>query len=132
MTDEIGHDCGIALVRLLKPLEYYQLKYGTWMYGLEKLYLLMEKQRNRGQDGAGVVCVKFDMEPGNEFIFRHRSIKENSIDHVFRKIQDDFDEIKKDRGTSGTHPILPISRATSALARFQTSFQVSRSRRGMA
>lgn len=96
MTDEIGHDCGIALVRLLKPLEYYQLKYGTWMYGLEKLYLLMEKQRNRGQDGAGVVCVKFDMEPGNEFIFRHRSIKENSIDHVFRKIQDDFDEIKKD------------------------------------
>src|SRR5208283_1133909 len=96
MTDELGHDCGIAFVRLLKPLEYYQLKYGTWMYGLEKLYLLMEKQRNRGQDGAGVVCVKFDMEPGNEYIFRHRSIKDNSIDHVFRKIQDDFDDIAKE------------------------------------
>ncbi len=96
MTDALEHDCGIALVRLLKPLEYYQLKYGTWMYGLQKLYLLMEKQRNRGQDGAGVVCVKLDMEPGNEFIFRHRSIKDNSIDHVFKKIQDGLDESEKD------------------------------------
>ena len=86
MSDALQHDCGIAMVRLLKPLEYYQLKYGTWMYGLQKLYLLMEKQRNRGQDGAGVVCLKFDMEPGKEYINRHRSIEENSIDHVFRKI----------------------------------------------
>jgi amidophosphoribosyltransferase len=92
MTDALQHDCGIAMVRLLKPLEYYQLKYGTWMYGLQKLYLLMEKQRNRGQDGAGAVCIKFDMEPGNEYIFRHRSIEENSIDHVFRKINADIDE----------------------------------------
>ncbi len=96
MTDALEHDCGIALVRLLKPLEYYQLKYGSWMYGLQKLYLLMEKQRNRGQDGAGVVCLKLDMEPGNEFIYRHRSVKENSIDHVFRKIQDDLDESIKE------------------------------------
>ena len=92
MTDALQHDCGIALVRLLKPLEYYQLKYGTWMYGLQKLYLLMEKQRNRGQDGAGIVSIKYDVEPGNEYIFRHRSIKDNSIDHVFKKIYDDIDE----------------------------------------
>ncbi len=96
MSDELQHDCGIAMVRLLKPLEYYQLKYGTWMYGLQKLYLLMEKQRNRGQDGAGVACLKLDSEPGREFIHRHRSIEDNSIDHVFRKINKDFDDIKKD------------------------------------
>lgn len=93
MTDALEHDCGIAMVRLLKPLQYYHLKYGTWMYGLQKLYLLMEKQRNRGQDGAGVVCLKLDMEPGNEYIYRHRSIKDNSIDHVFKKIGDDLEEI---------------------------------------
>lgn len=96
MSDALQHDCGIAMVRLLKPLEYYQLKYGTWMYGLQKLYLLMEKQRNRGQDGAGVVCLKFDSEPGREYIHRHRSIEENSIDHVFRKINKDFDDATKD------------------------------------
>ncbi len=96
MSDALQHDCGIAMVRLLKPLEYYQLKYGTWMYGLQKLYLLMEKQRNRGQDGAGVACLKFDSEPGREFIHRHRSIEDNSIDHVFRKINKDFEDIGKD------------------------------------
>ncbi|MDP4208727.1 MAG: amidophosphoribosyltransferase [Bacteroidota bacterium] len=95
MTDALEHDCGIAMVRLLKPLEYYQLKYGTWMYGLQKLYLLMEKQRNRGQDGAGLVSLKFDTDPGNEYIHRHRSIEENSIDHIFRKIYHDFDEVTK-------------------------------------
>lgn len=86
MTDQLEHDCGIALVRLLKPLEYYQSKYGTWQYGLQKLYLIMEKERNRGQDGTGVMCVKLDMEPGNEFIFRERSVAENSIGVVFKKI----------------------------------------------
>lgn len=91
MSDSLQHDCGIAMVRLLKPLEYYQLKYGTWMYGLQKLYLLMEKQRNRGQDGAGVACIKFDMEPGHEYIYRHRSVEDNSIDHVFRKINEDIE-----------------------------------------
>lgn len=96
MTDALQHDCGIAMVRLLKPLEYYQLKYGTWMYGLQKLYLLMEKQRNRGQDGAGLACVKFDPKPGNEYIHRHRSIEENSIDHIFRKVYRDFDEVTKE------------------------------------
>ena len=67
MTDLVNHECGIALLRLLKPLEYYQLKYGTWRYGLNKLYLLMEKQHNRGQDGAGIASVKFDLGPGSCF-----------------------------------------------------------------
>lgn len=98
MTDQLQHDCGIALVRLLKPLEYYQLKYGTWQYGLQKLYLIMEKERNRGQDGTGVMCVKLDMEPGNEFIFRERSIEENSIGVVFKKISGYLeDQEKKNR-----------------------------------
>jgi amidophosphoribosyltransferase len=96
MTDALQHDCGIALVRLLKPLEYYHLKYGTWMYGLQKLYLLMEKQRNRGQDGAGAVCLKFDVEPGNEYIHRQRSIEENSIDHIFRDIYGEIDDMVKE------------------------------------
>jgi amidophosphoribosyltransferase len=74
MSDAIKHECGIALVRLLKPLEYYQFKYGTWRYGLQKLYLLMEKQHNRGQDGAGVVSVKLNQKPGNKYINRYRSI----------------------------------------------------------
>ncbi|MFI5164589.1 MAG: amidophosphoribosyltransferase, partial [Bacteroidia bacterium] len=64
MSESIKHECGIALLRLLKPLSYYREKYGTALYGINKLYLLMEKQRNRGQDGAGVVNIKFDVEPG--------------------------------------------------------------------
>ena len=72
MSDQIKHECGIALLRLRKPLEYYQIKYGTWMYGIQKLYLLMEKQRNRGQDGAGVASIKFDPKPGHKYIDRIR------------------------------------------------------------
>ena len=64
--EELKHECGVAMVRLLKPLSYYQQKYGTWMYGLNKLYLMMEKQHNRGQEGAGMACVKLGREPGNE------------------------------------------------------------------
>ena len=64
MSDVINHECGIAFIRLLKPLEYYREKYGSYLYGLNRLYILMEKQRNRGQDGAGVVGVKLDMGPG--------------------------------------------------------------------
>jgi amidophosphoribosyltransferase len=94
MTDAINHECGIALVRLLKPLEYYQLKYGTWKYGINKLYLLMEKQHNRGQDGAGISSVKFDLKPGKQYIHRERSVKQAAIDDVFkaiRKHSDKFD-----------------------------------------
>ncbi|RLD60441.1 MAG: amidophosphoribosyltransferase [Bacteroidetes bacterium] len=86
MSEQIKHECGIALVRLLKPLEYYQSKYGTWQYGLQKLYLLMEKQRNRGQDGAGVACVKFDLQPGNKYIHRVRSNASMPIVNVFDEI----------------------------------------------
>ena len=68
MSDSIKHECGIALVRLLKPLDYYLEKYGTATYGINKLYLLMEKQHNRGQDGAGVANIKFDMNPGERYI----------------------------------------------------------------
>ncbi len=87
MSDQIKHECGIALIRLLKPLEYYQLKYGTWMYGLQKLYLLMEKQHNRGQDGAGVASIKFNLKPGYRYIDRVRSNSSSSIREVFDSIQ---------------------------------------------
>ena len=90
MSDEIKHQCGIALIRLLKPLEYYQLKYGTWRYGLQKLYLLMEKQHNRGQDGAGVVTLKFDLESGHEYINQYKSNEESAIDNIFKKVNKNF------------------------------------------
>lgn len=86
MSELIKHECGIALIRLRKPLSYYQEKYGTWQYGLNKLYLLMEKQHNRGQDGAGVVSVKLNLKPGQEYVNRYRSIEQNPIKDVFDKI----------------------------------------------
>jgi amidophosphoribosyltransferase len=93
MTDGIKHECGIALVRLLKPLEYYQLKYGNWNYGLNKLYLLMEKQHNRGQDGAGIACIKFDQKPGKQYIHRERSVKQAAINDIFKGIRRQFEKI---------------------------------------
>ena len=86
MSDQIKHECGIALIRLLKPLSYYKKKYGTWRYGLNKLYLLMEKQHNRGQDGAGMVCVKDHLPPGSAYMNRYRSIDQNPILDVFDKV----------------------------------------------
>lgn len=83
MSEQIKHECGIALIRLLKPLEYYQLKYGTWRYGLHKLYLLMEKQHNRGQDGAGLTTIKFDLAPGKKYIDRERSNSSTPIKDIF-------------------------------------------------
>lgn len=83
MSEQIKHECGIALIRLLKPMEYYHLKYGTWQYGLQKLYLLMEKQHNRGQDGAGLTSLKFDLEPGKRYIDRERSNSDSSIKDIF-------------------------------------------------
>ncbi|MFB6341979.1 amidophosphoribosyltransferase [Saccharicrinis sp. FJH62] len=96
MSDQIKHECGIALIRLLKPIEYYKEKYGSWMYGLNRLYLMMEKQHNRGQDGAGVVSVKIDQRPGTEYIFRERSIKQNPIQAIFKNIYGSFDEFTND------------------------------------
>lgn len=95
MSDEIKHKCGIALVRLLKPLEHYQIKYGSWQYGLQKLYLLMEKQRNRGQDGAGVVSLKFDMPSGHKYFSRQRSTKASAISDIFEKIYKPFLKLEK-------------------------------------
>lgn len=86
MSELIKHECGVALIRLKKPLSYYQEKYGTWQYGVNKLYLLMEKQHNRGQDGAGVVSVKMNLKPGQEYISRYRSIEPNPIKDVFDKV----------------------------------------------
>ncbi len=90
MTDIIKHECGIAMIRLLKPLDYYQKKYGTWQYGLDKLYLLMEKQHNRGQEGAGLGAVKLEASPGNEFIFRERAQGSGAISEIFGKVHDSF------------------------------------------
>ena len=87
MSDPIKHECGIAFVRLRKPLEYYVEKYGTAFYGLNKMYLLMEKQRNRGQDGAGLANIKLNTEPGTRYISRYRSVDTNSIGDIFGKVQ---------------------------------------------
>ena len=90
MSEQIKHECGISLIRLLKPLEYYQLKYGTWQYGVNKLHLLMEKQHNRGQDGAGAVGVRINMSSGKEYMFRHRSVDPNPMKDIFDKIYKQF------------------------------------------
>jgi amidophosphoribosyltransferase len=95
MSEQIKHECGIALIRLLKPYQYYIDKYGTPMYGLNKLYLLMEKQHNRGQDGAGVATIKFDIPPGTRYISRYRSTSPTAIKDIFGKINDKFIEANK-------------------------------------
>ena len=88
--EQLKHECGVAMVRLLKPLSYYEAKYGTWMYGLNKLYLLMEKQHNRGQEGAGLACVKMEAAPGEEFIFRERGLGGGAIQEIFGNVQKNF------------------------------------------
>lgn len=91
--EPLKHECGVAMVRLLKPLEYYQEKYGTWMYGLNKLYLMMEKQHNRGQEGAGMACVNLEAKPGNEYMFRERAEGSNAITEIFGRVQKEFREL---------------------------------------
>ena len=88
--EQLKHECGVAMIRLLKPLEYYEEKYGTWMYGLNKLYLLMEKQHNRGQEGAGLACVKLEASPGEEYMFRERAEGSNAITEIFANVQKQF------------------------------------------
>lgn len=99
MSDSIKHECGIALLRLKKPLQFYVEKYGTAFYGINKLHLLMEKQHNRGQDGAGVANIKFDMEPGDRYISRTRSIKKSPIQDIFDQINSRFKSIAQDNPT---------------------------------
>lgn len=93
MSDAIKHECGIALVRLLKPLEFYQKKYGTSFYGINKMYLLMEKQHNRGQDGAGFASIKFDVKPGTRYISRVRSNEQAPIQDIFAQINGRLNDI---------------------------------------
>ena len=84
--EQLKHECGIAMIRLRKPLEYYRQKYGSYAWALEKLYLLMEKQHNRGQEGAGIGVVKLQATPGNEYIFRERALGTNAIAEIFSSI----------------------------------------------
>jgi amidophosphoribosyltransferase len=95
MSELIKHECGVAMIRLLKPLEFYKEKYGTWMYGLNKLYLLMEKQHNRGQDGAGMVSLKIDYTPGEEYLDRLRSVKPNPIKDIFDQVFKTYNKAEK-------------------------------------
>jgi amidophosphoribosyltransferase len=95
MSDRIKHECGIAMLRLRKPMEYYIEKYGTWSFGLQKMYLMMEKQHNRGQDGAGIAGIKLNVPPGNRYIFRQRSNIANPIKEIFNVIYEDIDAITR-------------------------------------
>jgi amidophosphoribosyltransferase len=104
MSDEIKHECGLAFIRLRKPFSYYQQKYGSVMYGLNKLYLLMEKQHNRGQDGAGVATVKLNVEPGYPFLHRIRSSANQPIADLFSRIGQEIEEIEKYQPDIKNHP----------------------------
>jgi len=96
MSDAIKHECGIALIRLKKPLEYYKEKYGTAFYGVNKMYLMMEKQHNRGQDGAGIASIKLDMAPGERYISRQRSIEQQPIQDIFAKINNRINDVMEE------------------------------------
>src|SRR5881398_878928 len=95
MSDDIKHECGLAFIRLRKTFSHYQQKYGSVLWGLNKLYLLMEKQHNRGQDGAGVAAVKLNVEPGYPFLHRIRSSAAQAIADVFRQIGEEVNELEK-------------------------------------
>ena len=95
--EPIKHECGVAMVRLLKPLEYYQKKYGTWMWGLNKMYLLMEKQHNRGQEGAGIACVKLEAVAGDEYMFRERALGTSAITEIFQTIGNQYADLSKEQ-----------------------------------
>jgi len=104
MSDEIKHECGLAFIRLRKPFSYYLQKYGTVMYGLNKLYLLMEKQHNRGQDGAGIATVKLNTEPGYPFLHRLRSNATQAIADIFRQVSEEILELQKYQPDIRKHP----------------------------
>ena len=94
MSDAIQHECGVAYIRLLKPLSYYHVKYGTAVYGLNKLYLLMEKQHNRGQDGAGIASVKLDVAAGHQNMHRLRISGQQAIAQIFQNINQEVSELE--------------------------------------
>jgi amidophosphoribosyltransferase len=95
VSDQIKHECGIALVHLKKPLHFYQHKYGSYMYGVDKMFLMMEKQKNRGQDGAGFASLKLDLKPGDKYFFRVRSFDQQAIHSVFKKINKKINQFLK-------------------------------------
>ena len=97
MSDQIHHECGLAVIRLLKPLEYYHKKYGTALYGLNKMQLLLQKQRNRGQDGAGIATIKLDMPPGSRYISRKRSNNPQYIRHLFEGVFSHFNDLTEEQ-----------------------------------
>ena len=101
--EQLKHECGVAMIRLLKPLNYYQEKYGTWMYGINKLYLMMEKQHNRGQEGAGMACVKLDTPPGNEYMFREKAEGSNAITEIFKTVQKGFANLTAEQLSSAEY-----------------------------
>ena len=100
MDNNIHEDCGVAMIRLLKPLSYYQQKYGTWMYGLNKLYLMMEKQHNRGQEGAGLASVKLHTQPGHEYMFRERAEGSSAITEIMGSARKQIEEARRFCGDS--------------------------------
>lgn len=104
MSDALRHECGLAYIRLLKPLAYYHRKYGTAFYGLNKLYLLMEKQHNRGQDGAGIATVKLDNAPGHQFMYRQRQNGPQAISSIFQNLSQEVTEMEKMYPDFRTHP----------------------------
>ena len=95
--ESLKHECGVALIRLLKPLTFYEEKYGTWMYGLNKLYLLMEKQHNRGQEAAGLACVKLKANPGEEYMFRERGLGAGAITEIFSNVHEHFKDLSAEQ-----------------------------------
>ena len=101
--ETLKHECGVAMIRLLQPLEYYHRKYGTWMYALNKLYLLMEKQHNRGQDGAGFACVKLSATPGEEYMFRERAAGTGAITEIFETVYSQYRDIAPERLADPAH-----------------------------
>jgi amidophosphoribosyltransferase len=104
MSDPIKHECGLAFIRLRKPFSYYQQQYGSVLWGLNKLYLLMEKQHNRGQDGAGVVAVKLHTEPGYPYMNRIRSNAQQAIADIFQRIGQEIREFEKYHPEVRKHP----------------------------
>ena len=115
MEKNIHEDCGVAMLRLLKPLSYFKEKYGTWMYGLNKMYLMMEKQHNRGQEGAGIASVKLETQPGNEYMFRERAEGKNAVTEIFANIHKqykDYTEVE----------IADVRFCTALIYRSQASF----------
>src|SRR5687767_2255210 len=104
MSDELKHECGLAYIRLLKPLTYYRRKYGSSFYALNKLYLLMEKQHNRGQDGAGIATVKLNTEPGYKFMHRMRLNGSGAIARLFQDIHGQVAELEASHPEIANHP----------------------------